>query len=189
MNRREAIARVAWIMGGTVLGAELFMNLGCNLTEKSGSELFDADQISLLDEIAETILPQTSTPGAKAAKVGQFMNVMVKDCYTKEDQKVFKDGLSALEKEFENKYKQSFIDADQVKRTEFLTLLDKQQRDFAASKKPEAPNHYFAMMKQLTLLGYFTSEVGATQALRYNPVPGRYDGCTPYKKGDRAWAI
>jgi hypothetical protein len=43
-------------------------------------------------------------------------------------------------------------------------------------------------MKQLTMLGYFTSEVGSTQALRYVPVPGKYEGCIPYKKGDRAWA-
>jgi hypothetical protein len=48
--------------------------------------------------------------------------------------------------------------------------------------------HYFFIMKQLTMLGFFTSKVGMTQALRYEPVPGRYDGCIPYKKGDKAWA-
>lgn len=189
MNRREAIARVAWIMGGTVLGAELFMNLGCNPSEKGSKELFDADQIRLLDEIAETILPRTSTPGAKEAGVGQFIAVMVKDCYTEEDQDVFKAGLSTLQDEFEKKYDLSFMEADQAKRTTFLVGLDKEQREFASRKKAEEPNHYFAMMKQLALLGYFTSEVGATQALRYNPVPGRYDGCIPYKKGDKAWAL
>jgi len=51
-----------------------------------------------------------------------------------------------------------------------------------------SPNHYFTMMKQLTLFGYFTSKPGATQALRYVAVPGHYDGCMPYKKGDKAWA-
>ncbi|MGH2553929.1 MAG: gluconate 2-dehydrogenase subunit 3 family protein [Chitinophagaceae bacterium] len=50
------------------------------------------------------------------------------------------------------------------------------------------PNHYFTMMKHLTLWGYFTSETGCREALRYNPVPGRYEGCVPYNKGDRAWA-
>jgi hypothetical protein len=52
----------------------------------------------------------------------------------------------------------------------------------------DIPNHYFRMMKELTLLGYFTSEVGATKALRYIETPGHYDGCMPYKKGDKAWA-
>jgi len=50
------------------------------------------------------------------------------------------------------------------------------------------PAHYFTMMKQLTLLGYFTSKPGATEALRYVPVPGRYEGCIPYTKGEKAWA-
>lgn len=189
MNRREAIAKVAWIMGGTVLGAELFMSTGCNISDKGVGDLFDSDQVRLLDEIAETILPQTSTPGAKAAKVGEFIPVMVRDCYSKEDQKVFTKGLSTLEKAFEKEYGQSFMNSDTAKRTAFLTMLDKEQKEFARNKKPEEPNHYFSMMKQLTLLGFFTSEVGATQALRYLPVPGKYDGCTPYAKGDRAWAL
>ena len=55
-------------------------------------------------------------------------------------------------------------------------------------KKKEDPAHYFRMMKELTILGYFTSEIGATQALRYVAVPGRYEGCVPYTKGEKAWA-
>jgi hypothetical protein len=81
------------------------------------------------------------------------------------------------------------MNSDKAKRTSFLTALDREQKEFSVTKKPEEPNHYFSMMKQLTLLGFFTSEVGATQALRYLPVPGRYDGCIPYNKGDRAWAL
>jgi len=189
MNRREAIAKVAWIMGGTVLGAELFMSTGCNSSQKGTDGLFDTEQIGLLDEIAETILPETSTPGAKAARVGEFMTVMVKDCYSKEDQKVFTKGLSTLEDKFKERYGHSFMNSDKAKRTTFLTALDKEQKEFSVTKKPHEPNHYFSMMKQLTLLGFFTSEVGVTQALRYLPVPGKYDGCTPYAKGDRAWAL
>jgi len=189
MNRREAIAKVAWIMGGTVLGAELFVTMGCNSSQKSTDGLFDTEQIRLLDEIAETILPETSTPGAKAAKVGEFMTVMVQDCYSREDQNVFTKGLFTLEDRFKEKYGQSFINSDTAKRTAFLTALDKEQKEFSTNKKPDEPNHYFSMMKQLTLLGFFTSEVGATQALRYLPVPGKYNGCIPYNKGDRAWAL
>ncbi|WP_407427757.1 gluconate 2-dehydrogenase subunit 3 family protein [Arcticibacter sp.] len=189
MNRREAIAKVAWIVGGAVIGAELFMNTGCNSSQNSNDGLFNTDEISLLDEIAETILPETSTPGAKAAGVGAFMAVMVKDCYSKEDQKVFTKGLSTLEDSFKEQYGQTFMNSDKIKRTAFLTALDTEQKKFSMAKKPEEPNHYFGMMKQLTLLGFFTSEIGATQALRYLPVPGKYDGCIPYNKGDRAWAL
>lgn len=188
MNRREAISQVAWILGGTIVGAELFMNLGCNPSSEKVNDLFDYDQLRLLDEIAETILPTTSTPGAKTAEVGAFMTVMVKDCYTPEDQKVFINGLADLDKRFDKAYGKSFMESASKERTDFLTALDKEQKEFSLNKKPDEPNHYFSMIKQLTLLGFFTSNVGATQALRYLPIPGRYDGCTSYKKGDRAWA-
>jgi len=67
--------------------------------------------------------------------------------------------------------------------------LDKEQKEYTKTIKKDAPNHYFRMIKELTLLGYFTSEVGCTQALRYLPVPGKYDGDYAYKPGDKAWAL
>ncbi|TWR28987.1 gluconate 2-dehydrogenase subunit 3 family protein [Mucilaginibacter pallidiroseus] len=189
MNRREALSRVGLILGGTVIGAEFFLS-GC----KSGSsvntdDLFSKETAAYLNEVGETILPATATPGAKAANVGDFMAVMVRDCYTPEDQKVFKKGVSDLEDASKKKFNKGFMEADAKQRTELLTALDKEAKEYNSKKKPEEPNHYFAMMKQLTLLGFFTSEVGATKALRYLPVPGKYDGNYPYKKGDKAWAL
>ncbi|KAA8483792.1 gluconate 2-dehydrogenase subunit 3-like protein [Arcticibacter tournemirensis] len=188
MNRREAISKVAWILGGTVIGAELFADLACTPRPDKVNDLFDSDQVALLDEVAETILPATNTPGAKAAKVGQFMTVMVLDCYTPEDQKVFIKGISDLDEACKKENGKKFMDCDAKQRTAFLNRLDQEQKAYQKDKKPEDPNHYFTMMKQLTLLGFFTSEVGATKALRYVAIPGKYDGCTTYKKGDRAWA-
>ena len=69
-----------------------------------------------------------------------------------------------------------------------LTKLDKEQKTYAKGKKKEDPNHYFTMLKQLTLLGYFTSEIGSKQARRYIETPGRYEACVPYTKGEKAWA-
>ena len=69
-----------------------------------------------------------------------------------------------------------------------LVDLDKEAKEYQKTKKPEDPNHYFRMIKELTLMGFFTSEVGATKALRYVAVPGKYEGCIPYNKGDKAWA-
>lgn len=188
MNRREAISRVALLLGGTVIGAELFTDMACTSPSKKVNDLFDPDQVVLLDEIAETILPRTSTPGAKDAKVGEFMTVMVRDCYTPEDQKVFIKGISDLDDACKKANGKGFMECTPPQRTSFLIRLDKEQKQYQKDKKPEDPNHYFTMMKQLTLLGYFTSEEGATKALRYVPIPGKYEGCVPYKKGDRAWA-
>lgn len=188
MNRREAIGRVALIMGGTMIGAEYLLS-GCKPKAAKVEDLFNTDHVAFLNEVAETILPTTSTPGAKDAKVGDFMAVMVRDCYEPADQDIFLKGLDKIDDAANKKFSKKFMDLDATQRTALLTDLDKEQQEYSKTKKPKDPNHYFRMIKELTLLGYFTSEVGCTKALRYVPVPGRYDGCIPYKKGDKAWAL
>ena len=188
MNRRDAIGRVALIMGGTLIGAEYLLS-GCKPKAAKVEDLFTTDHVAFLDEVAETILPTTSTPGAKAAAVGNFMAVMVRDCYEPADQDIFLKGLGQIDDAANKKFSKKYMDLDATQRTALLTDLDKEQQEYSKTKKPKDPNHYFRMIKELTLLGYFTSEVGCTKALRYVPVPGRYDGCIPYKKGDKAWAL
>lgn len=188
MNRREALSRVAWIMGGTVIGANLFLE-GCTRpASKDVESLFKEDQIDYLGDIAETILPKTSSPGAKEAGVGAFIPVMVRDCYTTEDQKIFLEGLGKLEDASKAKFSKKFQELSAEEKTGLLTEIDKEAKEYSDNKKDDDPNHYFSMIKQLTLLGFFTSELGATKALRYVKIPGKYDGNFPYKKGDKAWA-
>lgn len=187
MNRREAINRVAIILGGSVIGADFFLS-GCNSSSKKVNDLFTADDIAFLNEVGETILPETSTPGAKAVGVGSFMAVMVQDCYNPEEQQVFIKGMAELQKRGEERYGSKFMELNASQKAELLTSLDKAQKEAVKSQKPGDPVHYFRMMKELTLLGYFTSEAGCTKALRYVPVPGKYIGCIPYKKGDKSWA-
>lgn len=186
MNRREAISSVALLLGGTILGTEAFLS-GCKTKSEAGVS-FSATDISFLDEVAETILPATGTPGAKAAKVGEFMTVMVKDCYEPKDQTIFMEGMKKLDEACKAKNSKSFMDCTPAQRHDFLVTLDAETKAYQKNKKKEDPNHYFRMMKELTLTGYFTSEVGATKALRYVAVPGKYEGCIDYKKGDKAWA-
>lgn len=179
------------LLGGTIIGSNLFLEMACtpatNKAAASGT-FFNSDQIAFLDEMGETILPATSTPGAKAAKVGEFMNVMVRDCYTKRDQGIFREGMKRLDEQCKKEQGKSFMECSPAERTAFLTKVDDRQKAYMKSKTPEQPSHYFRMIKELTLLGFFTSEVGATKALRYVAIPGKYDGSLPYKKGDKAWA-
>lgn len=226
MNRRTAVQRVALLLGGTVLGAEMFLQYGCKpAANKDAAEagaktlpdFFTKEEIAYLDEIAETIIPRTDTPGAKDAKVGEFMNVMVRDCYRPEEQKVFREGMKKIEALSKEKYGNGFMQIQPEQRKELLTMLDKEAKEYTktpeykakkeALDKKEAikdslerakgnfgydkasiPRHYFRMMKELTLLGFFTSEPGATKALRYVAIPGKYEPCIPYNKGDKAWA-
>jgi Gluconate 2-dehydrogenase subunit 3 len=190
MNRREALSSVALLLGGTIIGAEMFLS-GCTNENKKIGTLgldFSPEDTSFLDEVGETIIPATDTPGAKEAKIGDFMHTIVRDCYNKQDQDIFIAGMSKLNDASKTMNGKYFLESTPDERKKLLTALDKEQKEYTASKKPADPAHYFRMMKELTVWGYFTSEPGATKALRYVAVPGRYEGCIPYKKGDKAWA-
>jgi hypothetical protein len=188
MDRREAISRVALLLGGTVIGANAFLT-GCASPPPKGDGLLNKAQLDFLNEIADTILPPTTTPGAKEANVAAFMNIMVRDCYEPKDQQIFIEGLDKLDAVCRIKEGKKFMDCNTAERTSFLIAMDAEQKAYTSNKKPEDPGHYFRMYKELTLLGYFTSEPGCTKALRYVPVPGRFEACMTYKKGEGAWAL
>jgi len=187
MERRELLKMIALATGSALIGGELLLS-GCTSTPAIGGDSFSEADISFLDEVGETIIPKTTSPGAKEAAVGAFMTVMVNDCYTKDDQKIFHEGIKKLDEACKKTHNTGFMKASPEQRTSLLTALDKEAKENQKTKAKEEPNHYFTMMKQLTLLGFFTSKPGATQALRHIPVPGKYDGNYPYKKGDKAWA-
>jgi hypothetical protein len=186
MNRRDAVQYISLLLGGTIAGSSYFLS-GCK-SNNGVSMAFTPDDINYLDEIADTILPTTSTPGAKAAKVGQFMTVMVNDCYDESDQKIFHEGMNKLDDFSKKNYDNPFMKISAQQRHDLLVKLDNEQKDYMKNKKETDPSHYFRIMKELTLLGYFTSEIGCTQARRYVETPGRFEGCIPYKKGDKAFA-
>ena len=131
MNRRDAIGRVALIMGGAVIGAEFFLS-GCKPNGASNvDDLFKPENVAYLDEVADTILPDTAaSPGAKAAKVGQFMALMIRDCYTPADQKTFMQGIGKLNDAAKKQYGSNFIDLPVDQRTSLLVSLDKEQQDY-----------------------------------------------------------
>jgi hypothetical protein len=182
MDRKEAVQYISLLLGGTLVGANSFLS-GCKMDDK---QLFSKEDQAYLDEIAETILPETKTPGAKAAQVGQFMIVMVSDCYDDKEQRIFRDGMKKINDQSEAKFGKSYLKITPEQRHELLVQIDNEQKQYMKNKKEDEPVHYFRMMKELTLLGYFTSKPGCTQAKRYMPVPGKYIGCVPYKKGEKA---
>jgi hypothetical protein len=187
MDRRELLKMIALATGGAVIGGEFFL-AGCKNKDAGSGLAFSSNDIAFLDEVAETILPKTKTPGAKDAEVGKFMTVMVNDCYDEKEQKIFHEGMKKLNEACSKMHGHDFMKADVAQRTELLTALDKEAKEYMKNKKQEEPGHYFSMMKQLTLLGFFTSKPGLTECFDYHPVPGKYDGAYPYKKGDKLFA-
>lgn len=191
MNRREALKAVSIVMGGTVIGANAFLS-GCSVEKDERiNSLFMESDVALMDEIGETIIPTTDTPGAKAVGIGGFIAMMVLDCYEPRHQKIFTQGLVTFKKSFDEQYGSDFSEAKPEERIAFLNELDKAQKESSplSANNSETDPHYFKMMKELTLLGYFSSEIGCTQARRYVETPGRYEACIDYKKGDGAWAV
>jgi hypothetical protein len=202
IDRREAIRRVSVLLGGVAFvgGSQLLTACAgdrpaaADSTKAAASgpapigEFSVADQ-QFLDEVADTILPTTSkSPGAKAAATGPFMALMVTDTYTPADQKIFRDGMTALDEACTKAHQTAFMQATPEQRTALLTTLDQEQHAFQKTRKPDEPQHYFRMMKELTLLGFFTSEIGYTKAMRYKETPGKYEACLPYTKGETSWA-
>ncbi len=181
MNRREALERVAILMGST-LSAPMIAGVMGQVTNKGKSVAVTAEQENLLAEIADIIIPTTdspgeASPGAKAASVEKFIVRVMRDCYKKEDQEVFYKGLAKFEADSKTKFGKGFVGLDIAQKNEMVKLSITENKDF------------FQKMKELTTTGYFTSEIGATKALEYLPIPGKYEGCIPLKKGQKAWAL
>jgi|SRR3984885_282671 hypothetical protein len=201
IDRREVIRRVSALLGGAALVGGKTLLAACERAsfplEEATLGDFTAKDIAFLDEIAETILPATKTPGAKAAKTGAFMALMVTDCYRPAEQKTFREGMRQVDDAMRMANGLSFMEATPPQRAAVLTVLDREQKRAMDAREAAAPPgeaivgrpaHYFRMMKQLALLGYFTSEIGCKQALRYVESPGRFDPCIPYTPGEPAWA-
>lgn len=205
INRREAIRRVALLMGGAVSApAILGVLAGCSAEPGADAAGTDKDaewkptfltpaQAVLVAEVAEIMIPRTDTPGAKDVGIASFIDKMLKDAYPKDDQDRFFAGLADLEAQAKREHGRAFLDLEPTLRA----ALVKQVHDPAVEvdRKATLPvaergRPFILMMKELTLLGYFTSEPGATQVLQYRPVPGAYHACVPLKQAGngKTWA-
>ena len=176
MNRREAVQRVALMMSG-VLAAPLMAGVMGQITNTGGSITVSVEQEAFLAEVADIIIPTTDTPGAKVAGVEKFIVRVMRDCYKKEDQEKFYAGLAKLDADSQAKFSKGFVGLDIAQKNEMVKLS-------TVNDKP-----FFQRMKELTVTGYFTSEIGATKALEYLPIPGKFQGCIPLKPNQKAWAL
>lgn len=191
MKRKVFMGRLALGGGSLLLLPSVSLMQGCEYRPITRSSLTEAD-IPFLDELAETILPKTdSSPGAKAAKVGEYIMLMYKDCMEAENQSIFLSGLNELDNRSAKVFSGSFLDANASER---LQLLEAVQAEATAHNLKqegieEPVPHHFDILKGLTISGYFTSEIGMTKARGYLPVPGKFEACIPYGEGDKVWAM
>jgi hypothetical protein len=160
---------------------------GCAPSLDKETDVFSADQQNFFDSIADIIIPETDSPGAKEAKVGAFIILILEDCYTSEDRNKVIKSLTEIEQLGVKEFKKAFSSLTLNQQTQLITELDRETYTLANEERSDIHNGY-RIIKELTLLGFFTSEVGATQALIYNMTPGRFDGCFDLEPGQKAWA-
>jgi hypothetical protein len=184
MDRRELLTLIASATGCAFVGGPV-------RADAPTEPVFSPGDVALFDEVAETILPRTDTPGAKDAGVGAFMAMYSQACYEPGQLAILKAGVGALDAEMRKRYGVDFLHAAHAQRTTALLEIDREAHRYALTagrdKDGEAP-HYFTLMKQLTLYGFFTSEPGATKVARYRPIPGKYKGVVDYKPGEAFWS-
>lgn len=199
MNRREAIQRTAMTLGFAV-SAPLVSAVLNGCTAKPDlvyvPKFFSEDEARLMTAIAETILPRTTTPGAIDAGVPGFIDDMVGTVYGAEQQQRFRDGLRAFGEEAKKELSDNFEAASPEKQLEFVKKKNSDALTGGSAGSSEGwwsagagkPKPFFLEIKELTMLGFFSSEPGATKVLQYEQVPGPFKGCVPLAEVGKQWA-
>jgi hypothetical protein len=245
IDRREALRRAALLLGGALSApaiAGVLAGCGGDAHRASGGESWTpraltAEQGELVATIAEHVIPETDTPGARAAGVHRFIDAMLAEYYPAAERERFVAGLAEVDARARRECGRVFLRCDAARQRALLDRLDAEayaaapppprptpdpvqqtergaagtkapadvrsdsSRQLSRNAAPQVTPHaaapvsprdvpFMRTMKELTLLGYYTSEVGATKELRWVPVPGRFEGCVPLAKvGGRAWAV
>lgn len=183
MNRRQAVQRLGILVGGTLSASTLAGVLGgCQAPHSTTwhPQVLSKAQNESLIALTDRMVPETDTPGAKAALVNRFIDSMLAEWHTDGYRQRFLEGLDDVSAR-----------ANQSYGAAFTTLASAQQDEIVATLAIEARGDgeaFFSMLKEQTLVGYYTSEIGASQELRYLQIPGRYAGCVPLEEVGRAWS-
>lgn len=191
INRREALRRAALLLGGTLSAPAIAGVLaGCDVSAPArwAPRVLTPAQAELVTAIAERIIPETDTPGARAAEVHRFVDTMLAEYYTSSERDHFLDGLADVDARTQRACGRAFVRCSAGDQHALLEQIDRETFASAAVRRESLPP-FFRTMKELTILGYYTSRAGATRELRHVQVPGRFDGCVPFRKTGRTWAV
>lgn len=190
ISRKEALKRAGLMMGGFVFAPALTGILnGC--TPQAGEwtpVIFDADQAATLKAIVDTIFPETDTPSASQVGIPGYIDELLSRNSSKDDQEVFIAELTAFINQSAADLEGPFAAADVDTQYDYLMEIHKTSVGQGETLKDTSIPGFFMKVKWMTVVGYFTSEPGATQVLRYAPIPGPYRGCVPFEEVGRTWA-
>ena len=180
MNRRNVIKEMGAVALYSSFPAILSEFISsCNNRDKvSRAGFFSDHEFNLLEEVCDILIPRTATPGALDIQVPVFIDTVVKNCMSKDDQQIIKKGLQDLN---DNNGK-NFPSLNEREKEKLIKAIDE------SAFKDDESKRWFRMIKKLAVIGYFTSQEGMTKALRYVKIPGDYKACISYQKGEKAMA-
>ena len=187
-SRRDAMRQMALALGLSLSAGSLSAlaaSLGAPRDMSHSSKTFlTQEQLALVRQIGELILPATDTPGAIAAGVHDFINRFVSSCATQTEREQLVRGLQRIEAVATARARKPFLALSETQQLKLLAQMELTQEEFNAEDRGD-----FKYLKGLVLLGYYTSEIGATQELRYDAVPGGFKGEVKFSKVGRAWSL
>lgn len=194
IDRRELLHRAAMMLGGAVSSsAALGVLGGCVAIPPSSAQtpaatrFLTPQEAPTVEVMCEQIIPRTDTPGAIDAGVPAFIDRMMADFYQDAERATLRAGLARVEADAQASHGKSFPALTSDQQVALMTVYDREQFDWGRAGS-SGPVHFFRIVKELTTLGFFTSEAGATKFLRYDPVPGPWKPDVPYSEIGRAWA-
>ena len=189
MQRRDALKLLAAAATLPLLSRDaftLFQEVHQQLPQTAALKALDPHQNATVVTISELIIPQTDTPGAKAARVNEFIDLIVADWYDEQEKSAFLTGLADVDQRSQSTFGKDFVGCSDKQQIQILNDLDEEAsvkseptvRRRARNTAPEEKS-FFSMIKQLTLIGYYTSEIGFVQELHEEIIPARHAGCAP----------
>lgn len=190
--RREAVRRLGVLVGGALSSSTVSALLaGCGPEPRDPPaswtpRALSSAQLDRLAAVVDRILPPTDTPGASEVGVPEFIDRLLADWAREDERTRVLDGLDSLDDLSVEALGTPFLEADRAQQTELLSRLDVEA--VAARGRDDDPLPFFATLKEWTLVGYYTSEAGATRELQWLAAPGRFDGDLPLDEVGRTWA-
>lgn len=178
LNRRALLLGAVFLVGGA---AALTRFARQSAASADAGPVFSPDQFALLEQVADAMIPPSDTPGALDAGVPEFMRQMLAEWGSRETHAQILDILDAIEKRAWNRFGAAYLALPAERRLDVLRTVD------AESLARQDPA--YRKFKWLVLVGYYQSEAGATQELRYELVPGAWRSCLPLAEVGRAAAV
>ena len=197
MDRREALRTTSFVVGYSLSASAIAAALqSCRTEPKTETPVasdwkpsfLNQEQADLVAELSETLIPETSTPGAKSVLVHQFIDDDLPNFYTPKEQYMFLQGLDDVNQRAQSAYGKTFMTCAANERTDLLKKLEEETKADKDAGKITGKS-FFSMLKDMTFQGYFTSEKVGKEVLKFDPVPGVYQGCIPLAEVGKLWTL